>query len=331
MNRKRMVFLPVVAVAVGVMVWRVGFATNAPPGAIAASGTVEATEAQLGFQATGRIEHVAVHEGDAVRRDTELAWLDRAETRARRQQAVAQLAAARSQLLELERGSRREEVAQATAARDAARERVRDAERDVARTSRLFEGGAASREQLDKVTTALDVARSQERQAEEQLGLVTLGPRRERIDAARAMVAHAEATIAAVDAQLVNMMVRAPFDGVVTVRHREAGEVVQAGSPVLTLMNPGERWVRIYVPENRLAAVKLGLAAVIRTDTYAGKTYQGEVTFIAREAEFTPKTVQTSEERVKLVYAVKVRITGDDALDLKPGMPADVELTGDAP
>ncbi|HET9425043.1 MAG TPA: HlyD family efflux transporter periplasmic adaptor subunit, partial [Gemmatimonadaceae bacterium] len=116
---------------------------------------------------------------------------------------------------------------------------------------------------------------------------------------------------------------------VVTIRHRENGEVVQAGSPVLTIMNPDDRWVRIYVPENRLAAVRVGMGAAISSDTYRGKTYPGEVTFIARAAEFTPKTVQTTEERVKLVYAVKVRITGDVGGDLKPGMPADVQLVAE--
>lgn len=326
MKRRPIILIPIVLVVTGAMVWKFGIASGAAPRQITASGTVEATEAQLGFQATGRIEALTVEEGDAVRRGMELAWLDRAEAVARRGQAVAQATAARAQLLELERGSRSEEIAQAAAVRDAAHEKVRDAERDFARTSQLFEGGASSREQLDKATTALDVARSQERQAEEQLGLVKLGPRRERIDAARATVAHAEATIAATDAQLANMVVRAPFDGVVTVRHREAGEVVQAGSPVVTIMNPGDRWVRIYVPENRLAAVKLGMPAAISSDTYRGKSYPGEVTFIAREAEFTPKTVQTTEERVKLVYAVKVRVAGDATNDLKPGMPADVQL-----
>lgn len=329
-KRQRIVVVAVVLAALGTMVWKVGFARDAVPPQLAASGTVEATEAQLGFQAPGRIDMLAVQEGDAVRRGMELASLDRAEAVARRQQAVAQAAAARAQLRELERGSRSEEIAQAAAARDAVRERVQDAERDFSRTRTLLEGGAASREQLDKATTALEVARSQLRQADEQLQLVRQGPRRERIEAARASVAQAEAAVAAVDAQLANMVAHAPFDGVVTVRHREAGEVVPAGSPLLTIMNPGDRWVRIYVPENRLAAVKLGMRAVVTSDTYEGKTYPGEVTYIAPEAEFTPKTVQTTEERVKLVYAVKVRITGDAEHDLKPGMPADVRLVTDA-
>jgi HlyD family secretion protein len=128
------------------------------------------------------------------------------------------------------------------------------------------------------------------------------------------------------DALLENMTVRSAFNGVVTVRHREPGEIVPAGSPVLTVMNRDDRWVRVYVPETRIGAAKLGLPATITTDTYRGKTYHGEVSYISSEAEFTPKTVQTTEERVKLTYAVKVRITDDRSYDLKPGMPADVRL-----
>lgn len=330
-TRLTVVAVVLVAAAAIVAVWRLGFARDDSGLQITASGTVEAIDAQLGFQAAGRIETIAVEEGDPVRAGDEIARLDLAEATARRQQALAQAAATRAQLLELERGSRSEEIAQAAAVRDVAREKVRDGERDFTRTKQLFEGGAASREQLDKAVTALDVARSQERQTEAQLRLLTAGPRRERIDAARAALAQAEAAVAATDAQLANMVIRAPFDGVVTIRHRETGEIVQAGSPVLTIMDPDDPWVRIYVPENRLAALRIGTPARISSDTYRNKTYAGAVTFIAREAEFTPKTVQTAEERVKLVYAVKVTITGDATGDLKPGMPADVQLVMEEP
>ncbi len=152
------------------------------------------------------------------------------------------------------------------------------------------------------------------------------GPRRERIAAARAQVAEAEARLRAADAEIDNLALRSAFDGVVTVRHREPGEVVAAGAPVVTVMNPDDRWVRIFVREDRIGAVHLGQPATITADTYPDRTYPGEVVFIASEAEFTPKSVQTSEERVKLVYALKVRITGDPSRDLKPGVPADVRL-----
>lgn len=291
-----------------------------------ASGTIEATDAQLGFQAAGRLGEVRPREGDAVAAGDTLAALDTSEADAKRQQAEAALAGARARLAELSRGYRSEEVAQARSERDATQQQLADAEREHARAVRLFEGGAISREALDKAALARDVASSRRDQAAEQLQLLEGGYRVEQVQAARAQVSQAEAALAAADATLGFMRMTAPFAGVVTLRHREPGEVVAAGAPVLTVMDPDDRWVRIYVPENRVAAAKLGAKAEIRCDTFPDRTYEGQVTFIASEAEFTPKNVQTPEERVKLVYAVKVRILGDEARDLKPGMPADVKL-----
>ncbi len=327
---RRVIVVAVVA-AVGAALWAAFGRDRVRDHALSASGTVEATEARVGFQAPGRIETIGAREGDAVKAGAVLAELDRAETEARRQQASAQAAAARALLRELERGSRPEEIAQGRAALAGAAERVRDAQRDLDRTKTLFEGGAVSREALDKARLALDLAQSQDDQAREQVTILETGPRREKIDAQRAQLAQAEAAVRVIDATLDAMTIRAPFDGVVTVRHREPGEIVAAGSPVLTIMNPDDRWVRIYVPETRIGAVRVGQAATITTDTFPKKTYRGEVSFIATEAEFTPKTVQTTEERVKLVYAVKVRVTGDPARDLKPGMPADVDLEPGTP
>lgn len=294
--------------------------------ALAASGTVEATEAALGFQAAGRIAEIRVNEGDRVKAGDTLAILDRTELDARQAQARAQAAAAEAALSELERGARSEELVQAREADSAAAARLADAERDLARAQQLYRGGAASQEVQDKARLAADVARSQREQAAQQLRLVLTGPRTERIAAQRAMVASSQALLRQVNAQLTNAVVIAPFDGVVTVRQRQPGEVVAPGSPVVTVSNFGDRWVRIYIAENRLGAVAIGAPATITTDTYEDRSFPGAVSFIASEAEFTPRNVQTTEERVKLVYAVKVRITGDTALALKPGMPADVSL-----
>lgn len=293
---------------------------------LSASGTVEATEASLGFQAAGRIERIRVNEGDRVKTGDTLAVLDRAELEARHAQARAQLSAAEAALSELERGARSEELAQAREADSTAAARLADAQRDLARAQQLFRGGAASQEAFDKARFAADVARSQREQAAQQLRLVQAGPRIERIAAQRAMVQSAQALVRQVGAQLANAVVVAPFDGVVTVRQRQPGETVAPGAPVVTVANFDDRWVRIYIAEHRLGAVSIGEAATITTDTYRDRSYPGTVSFIASEAEFTPRNVQTTEERVKLVYAVKVRITGDTALALKPGMPADVVL-----
>jgi HlyD family secretion protein len=326
MKNKRPIAIVTVSIAIVVILWLGMFRDRVDEGKMYASGTVEATESQLGFLATGRIESIAVREGDVVRSGEELAFLGRAEAKARHRQALAQVDAAQAMLAELESGARPEEIAQASAANDAASEQLNDARRDYERAKRLFDGGAISKEALDKARTGLDVAQSRYTQAQEGLKQLETGPRRERIEAQKAALAQAEANVAAVEAVLSNMVVRAPFDGIVSVRHREPGETVPAGSPVLTIQDRSDRWVRIYIPEQRIGAVHQGSPAAITTDTFEDKSYSGVVTYIASEAEFTPKTVQTTEERVRLVYAVKVRITGDEDYDLKPGIPADVEL-----
>lgn len=291
-----------------------------------ASGTVEATEASLGLQVAGRLESIRAREGDRVKAGDTLAVVDRTELNARRAQAEAQLNAAHALLAEMERGARPEELAQARAADSTASARLADAQRDLGRAQQMLREGAVSQEAQDKALLAMEVARSQREQAAQQLQLVTAGPRAERVTAQRAMVAQNEAQIRQVTAQLANAVVLAPFDGVVTVRHRQPGEIVAPGAAVLTISNLGDRWVRIYIAEDRIGAVKLGEAATITTDTYRDRQYTGEVAFIASQAEFTPRNVQTEAERVKLVYAVKVRITGDTTNALKPGMPADVTL-----
>jgi len=293
-----------------------------------ASGTVEATEADLGFSVAGRIEAVLVQEGDTVRAGAELARLDRSETSARRDQAATQAKAAQASLLQLERGSRPEEIRQARANAQAAADKATDAQRDADRARPLLEQKVISQQDYDKTMTALQVAKSQSDAMKAAQRLVELGPRREQIDAARADVASAEAAVRTYDAMLANMVIHATVPGIITVRHHVAGETVASGAPVVTLLNRDDRWVKIYVPETRVGAVHIGQAATIRNDTFRNKRYPGTVSFVSSEAEFTPKTVQTRDERVKLVYAVKVRISGDPGYELKPGMPVDVELQG---
>ncbi len=327
MSKRRIIPIVVLAVVVvSVVGWLILRRSGGAAGAIEASGTVEGTEADLGFQAGGRVDSIAFHEGDAVPAGAVVATLDAAELKARLAQAQAAQVAARALLDQLERGARPEELEQARAAADAARERLDDARRTLARTKVLYDGGAASREQFDQATTAAQVATAQDQQAREALRLVQAGPRREQIEAQRAVVQQAGAAVAQARAALDNAVIRAPFAGVVTVRHREPGEAVSPGLPVLTLLDPNDRWVRIYVREDEVGRVSIGQKATIRSDSDPRRAYEGRVSFIASEAEFTPRNVQTTEERVKLVYAVKVAITGDSARALKPGVPADVTL-----
>src|SRR3990172_7394615 len=194
MNRKRVVLI-LVGLAVLVLGVYVVVRSRGADEALLASGTVEATEAGLGFQVPGRIERVVPNEGDRVRAGDQLAWLDRTELEARRAQAAAQLAAAQAVLAELQAGARSEELAQAREAARAAEERYADAQRDFERVQRLLQGGAVSQEAYDKATLALDGATSQRDQAAQQLKLVETGPRPERIAAQRAAVAQGEAAV----------------------------------------------------------------------------------------------------------------------------------------
>ena len=291
-----------------------------------ASGTVEATEADLGFPLSGTIERIPVGEGDRVAAGDTLAILDHAALESRRAGAAAAVDAARARLAELEHGFRPQEVAQARSSAEAAAQRLEEARTEAERSRALYAGEAVSRRELDRAETALAGAEAEADRARAQLDLVREGARAETIDAQRALVEQAEAGLAQAEVGLDDAIVRAPFGGVVTIRHRDPGETVAAGAPVVTVMDPADRWVLIYVREDAIGHVSIGQAASIGSDTWPDREYQGRVTFIASEAEFTPATVQTEEERVKLVYQVKVQVTGDPGGDLKVGTPADVRL-----
>jgi HlyD family secretion protein len=328
MKKRMRIVIPVLLVAGGAAAWYFLGTGNGAPGALTASGTVEATDADLGFQAPGRVAAVHVREGDEVEAGQELARLDSRELEAALAVAEAQVSAVEARLTELRSGSRPQELATAEAAVRSAAQRAEEARRNAERAGTLFQGRAISRQALDQAETAVEVATAAHEQAAEQLALVREGPRAETINAQRAALDQARANVARAEAVLAYATVTAPFPGVVTGRHREPGEAVQAGAPVLTVLDPDDRWVRIYIREDQIGHVSLGLAAEIVADTYPDRIYEGEVVFIGSEAEFTPRNVQTAEERTKLVYPVKVRIAGDPDFELKPGIPADVTLLG---
>lgn len=326
MKNRLKILIPVVVLVGGVATWYFLRGGNGSGGTLTASGTVEATDADLGFQVPGRVDTISVHEGDDVSAGQELARLDTRELDAALAGANAQLEAARARLTELERGARPQELATAEAASRSAAQRAAEAGSEADRARTLFAGGAISQQALDRAQTELDVADAAARQAEEQLALVREGARSETIQAQRAVVQQATANVSRAQAALDNAVVNAPFAGVVTVRHREPGETVSPGAPVVTLMDPDDRWVRIYIREDEIGLIRLGLGARIVSDTYPDRAYAGEVIYIGNQAEFTPRNVQTAEERIKLVYPVKVRITDDPDFELKPGIPADVTL-----
>lgn len=270
--------------------------------------------------------------------------------------AAASVKSARANVSMLEKGSREEEIRAAQAAMNAARA---DADRlggDLKRGQALFERHVVSEAEFEAVRAASQAAQARYLAAREQYLLVKAGPRSEQVtqgraalsgqnanlDTARAaakeveklkldrrvviaQLAQAEAALGLARRDLAAATLKAPFSGVVSLRSSEPGEYLQPGAPVLTLARLDEVWVNTYVPETELGRVKLSQKAVVKNDTFPEKEYPGQVVFISPEAEFTPKNVQTREERVKLVYRVKVRLANPD-FELKVGMPVEVFL-----
>jgi HlyD family secretion protein len=325
MIKRLRIALPLLLVAAAV-VWFLRRDRGPAETGLTASGSVEATDADLGFQVPGRVAAILVQEGDSAREGDELARLSTEDMTATRDLAVAQIAAAAARLDELRRGGRPQEVAQAEAVVRAAQERSDEARREAERGQRLFDGGALSRQMLDQLGSARTLTDAALDQAQQTLALVREGPRAETIRAQEALVEQARASLARADAALSYAVISAPFSGRITLRHRQPGETVGAGTPVLTLLDPNDRWVRIYVREDQIGAIRIGTPARITSDTYPDRSFAGEVVYIGSEAEFTPRNVQTTEERIRLVYPVKVRITSDPDFVLKPGIPADVVL-----
>jgi HlyD family secretion protein len=294
-------------------------------GDIRVSGNVEATTVAVGFRIPGRLKERLVNEGETVRQGAPVATLETDEVDQETAQRDAEAAAARAALAELTAGSRGEEIRRAEAAASRAEAEADRLERERIRSESLFSKQVVSRQQLENAETAAVAARAAASEAGETLRLVRKGPRTEQIDAARARLRSAEALLAAARVKRSHAAVSSPLDGVVMAKHAEPGEELAPGAPVVTVGDLKHVWLRAYIPETELGRVKPGARAVVTTDTYPGRRYEGRVSFIASEAEFTPRMVQTEKERVKLVYRIKISLSNPN-IELKPGMPADAVI-----
>jgi HlyD family secretion protein len=295
-------------------------------GVIAVSGTIEATEVDIESKVTGRIEQIAVDEGDRVTKGQVLVQIERRELEAQVRSAEALVQAARANLANLVAGSREEEIRKAEAALAEARANLEKSQKDWERIGQLFLQKLVSDQERDRAVAAYEVAKAQEREAREHLALLKAGTREEVIEAARGELKRAEAALELARVQLEDTALTAPLDATVLLKIREPGELAIPGTPILTLGDLDHPWVMVYVKETDLGRIHLGDAARVYVDSFPGKAYPGKITFISEKAEFTPKTIQTQEERVKLVFAAKVAVENPNG-ELKPGMPADVELS----
>jgi HlyD family secretion protein len=251
------------------------------------SGTVEATEVKISAEIAGRVLEVGADEGDRVVAGQALVKIDHETLDAQLAQAVAARQTAAGQLQAL--GASMDEV-----------------DVNLGRSENLLEAGSIAVQKLDTVKAQKGVLKGQRH-------------------AAMGQVRQAEATAEYVNAQIKKAVVYAPVAGAVLKRAIEPGEMTMPGSVLLTVADIENVRVRIYLPETKLGSVKIGQSVKIHSDTYPGKTYEGRVVTVSDRAEFTPKNVQTKEERVRLVYGVKVDVKNPSG-ELKIGMPVDAEL-----
>jgi HlyD family secretion protein len=315
-----------------------GCGDDPPSNEVRASGHVEATDVRLAAEVGGRIIMLAVKEGDRVEAGALVLRLDSRDIELAIDRAKADQRQAEAQLKLLLAGSRREDIAQAQAqtqaARDdlsAARAELSAAEADLQRFEALLQSNAGSRKQRDDAATRRDVARervqageSRVRASDQATVRLKAGSRPEEIEAARARVAAAAAQVASVEETLNDTAVKAPIGGIITEKLVEVGEVVAPRAPVVVITDLTHAWADVFVPEPTVPRLRLGQAATVFTDA-GGSGLPGTISYISPKAEFTPRNVQTSEERSKLVYRVRIAVDNTAGI-LKQGMPIEAVM-----
>jgi len=282
--------------------------------------------------------------------------LQRASLAADIETREADLASMEARFAELKNGARPQEKLDAKAAVDAAASELERSKRDWERAQTLYKNDDISSAQFDQYRNRFENAQAVLKQLQEREALVLAGPRVEQVNAQQGQVARArgalktaeanklelkrreqevttrraeiersKANLALIDTQLADTVAASPVDGVVLVKAADVGEVLAPGTTVVTVGDIDHPWLRGYVNETDLGKVKIGSKARVTTDSYPGKFYDGRVTFIASQAEFTPKQIQTQQERVKLVYRVKIEVE-NPGRELKSNMPVDAEI-----
>ncbi len=308
MKRRTIVILVVLVVAAAAAFWVLRARTRERP--LTFSGSIEARDVEVGSLVGGRVASVLVDEGSSVKAGEPLVTLeiDLGALQIREQRAVVEQA--RANLAKVQAGPRREETARARAQAD-------NAERERRRLETLLRQGLIPRQQYDDAATAAKTAAESWRE-------LARGSRVEDVHAAQGALDQAGQRLAFLLRQSQEAVVKAPADGVVEALDLRPGDLVAPNQPVARILEPGQLWVRVWVPEPLLGKVHLGQRASITVDSYPGREFTGKVVDIREQGEYTPRNVQTLKQRMDQVFGVKVAV--DPAPELKPGMAAVVQL-----
>jgi len=290
---------------------------------LVAAGHVEATEVRISPLVGGKLVSFKLMEGDRITAGQEIARIDPTDIELALAQARAERSGAAAQLALRRAGARKEEIAEAEAQVEAARAAVDAAEKELGRLQDLLGQGVVPAQMRDDALGRRDVAAGQLEAMNQRLAALRAGFRREEIEASRSALAAADARIAQLEKNARDTVVVSRVSGVVTEKVSQEGETVSPGETLAVVADLANAWLNVYVGEPDLGKLRLGQTVTVVTDD--GAKRPGKITFIASEAEFTPKNVQTRDERVKLVYRVKVGLQNQDGF-FKPGMPAEARL-----
>ena len=295
--------------------WR-WFGPAPPPSSVMVSGNIEAHESVLAFQTVqSRIVELPFDEGAWVKAGTLIARVDAADYR--QQMAIAH-SVLEVQKRQFEAAQQNSDAALATLLSDNAD--LAQKKSDADRAQILWKAGTVSTQARDQAQTALKQSAAM-LQRDQALALAA----GHAVALAQANIDNADETLRMAEIVLGYTTLVAPFDGVILVREAELGEIAAPGTPVVTLGDIDHVWLRAYINETDISRIRLGETATVTTDTYPGKKYQGRISFISSEAEFTPKSVETHAERVTLVYRIRIDVD-NPTRELVPGMPADAKI-----
>jgi HlyD family secretion protein len=298
-----------------------GCSAGRQAGAIHASGHIEATEVRVAAKVGGRLLSLPLWEGDKVKAGDVIARLDTVDAEHDLARARAELHGADAELRLLLAGTRREDIQRAEAELARAEADLAGATLDLNRLEGLANRGTATLKARDDARTRKEMLERIAAGDRAELEKLKAGPRPQEIDQARAQRAAAAATVAIIEQRITDATVLAPSDGVITSRASEPGEVLPPGALLYVLTDIAHPWLNVYVDEPALAFIRLGEPVTVRVDGRR-ESFTGKVTYVSQVAEFTPKNVQTPEERAKLVFRVKVGLENPQGV-FKPGMPAD--------
>lgn len=294
---------------------------------ITASGTVEATTININARVSGVIEQMLVTEGQKVAAGELLAAIVRNDLAAQRERDAMAVAAANAQWQNLVAGPRQQELTEAASAVEQARINLQQAEADLQRAQSLASQGALSEQALEQAQNGLAIKQEQLRQAEARMQNLQAGSREQVIAAAWAELERAKAVLKTSEALLADLKLTSPSAGTVLRQYYEAGEYVPLGASLYQLADLDKLWVRVYIPTDELPGIKIG-STVSCSVSGSKQVFKGKVDKINEQGEYTPKTIQTKNERANVVYGVKISLDNSEGL-LKPGMPIDVVFDGD--